>query len=128
MDLENRPMIVKVQNHEILIDAFYLGWFKAFHWVPVRKQKSVYFRTWIPGKPLGRWHYLHRLIAGNPFGKVVHHLDHNSLNNTRQNLIPMDPSAHEAHHRDNRCSIKFLAFSKEKPGHVQNPTLLPGRN
>jgi hypothetical protein len=49
------------------------------HWYAVTKEKDV-----LTGKT--HYHYMHRLIMGDPVGKLVDHIDDDGLMNTRENL------------------------------------------
>lgn len=63
----------------------------------------------------GRWRTLrmHRLIAGTPPRKVCHHLNHNSLDNRRKNLVNMTPQEHMAEHTNNTIRVKFKRNQSE---------------
>jgi hypothetical protein len=113
METEEKPMnrVVKIGIHSILIDECDAGWVNNHDWTSTKKQKSWYFRTWIARRPIGRWLYMHRLIANTPYGQVTHHRNRNSLDNRRANLVSLPPGVHEALHRDNGVTIKFDTLS-----------------
>lgn len=98
---------MEIGSHSILIDECMAGWVMNLDWVGTKKQKSWYFRTWVPRKPVGRWLYLHRLIANTPYGQVTHHKNRNSLDNRLANLINLPPGVHSALHKNNGVTIKF---------------------
>ena len=41
---------------------------------------------------------LHRLIMSTPPGQVCHHINHNTLDNRRENLVNLDPIEHRELH------------------------------
>jgi hypothetical protein len=64
----------------------------------------------------GRWAHLsmHRLITGAPKGKVVDHINHDTLDNRRENL-------RVGSHRDNMRNGKFALATHCPHGHEYSP-------
>lgn len=70
-------------------------------------------------------YYVHRLLAELYFGncEVVHHIDHNRLNNLKNNLEPMTFSQHAFHHHKGKdfrsddsikASITAMAIKRKR--------------
>ena len=63
------------------------------------------------------WTKLHRLIINAPPGKIVHHKNHNTLDNRKENLEVKTQAEHVAEHR-NGCGKGYtISKRKRKTGH-----------
>lgn len=78
-----------------------------YSWRAVKVHRSYYAKTTIESKH-GRYTIsMHRLVAKTPRGKVCHHINFNSLDNRKDNLLNMDKTAHTQLHRENKIIVKF---------------------
>jgi len=69
-----------------------------YHWFAKRSGSAVYAVRKIVSKGKAFFLRMHRQITHCPTGKIVHHLDGNSLNNQRNNLIVIDKCEHALYH------------------------------
>jgi len=54
------------------------------------------------------WEYEHRVVLGAPAGAQVHHINGNTLDNSIENLILLDPKSHRNEHGLNgKWSLKY---------------------
>jgi len=66
-----------------IVDAEDYEWLSKYKWCAVKKRNTWYAKTLrLDGGRLS----MHRLIAGAPRGLIVDHIDHNGLNNRKDNL------------------------------------------
>lgn len=75
-------------------DVFYQSWFCNYKWYARKAHGGFYAcRT---GKDNGKSYvkYLHRAIVNCPKGYEVHHINGNTLDNQRINLLILTPQAH----------------------------------
>jgi len=56
---------------------------------------------------------MHRLIAKTPPRMITHHLNHNTLDNRRGNLLNLTPQEHMMFHSNNKIRVKFDRNSKK---------------
>lgn len=66
----------------------------------------------------GQTHKVHRIVAsifcpGEAEGKVVHHKDHNTFNNSADNLMWLTPSEHRKIHRGDKSRSNALKWNWE---------------
>ena len=69
-------------NLKVLIDNKDIGLFNQYKWRYYKAGHTNYVVSNIKGKSV----YLHRLLMNPPKDMVVDHIDHNGLNNQRDNL------------------------------------------
>ena len=104
--LKNKAVSVSKQDKH-LIDSY------AWRIIPARQiENKWYVAANINNKTV----YLHRLIMGNPKGKVIDHIDRNPLNCTRDNLRVVSHSVNRLNCevRKNKKSCKYKGVFKDK--------------
>lgn len=77
------------QGQFAIVDAASFDWLNQWNWTAVwDDQTQSYYATRGITRPSGKQKtiLMHRLIAGDPDGKIVDHKDHDTLNNRRKNL------------------------------------------
>jgi len=75
-----------------LVDAADYPKISQYKWYASRKGKSIYAITLDGGREVA----MHRMIMKPRRGYIVHHRDHNGLNNRRDNLLVCTPRQHLA--------------------------------
>lgn len=89
------PLIPLGHGFFTIVDADVFLWAQNYDWRAVKSAGSWYaLRRIIVG---GKYHYfrLHREIMQCPEGMEVHHINGNSLDNRRCNLICVTPEEHK---------------------------------
>lgn len=83
---------------------------KEYRRYPNGKHPNYYYHKW---KENGRYHQelLHHAVyefykGKIPSGKVIHHIDHNPLNNDIGNLVAVTPSEHQKLHPEKLSEYK----------------------
>jgi len=94
VDTTPRRHVPISHGNECIIDAEDYGLISKYHWRCVRSAHNCYAvaRTQINGRT--RYIRMHRLIMSCPKGMVVHHINHNTLDNRRCNLVIMTVDDH----------------------------------
>ena len=81
-----------------IIDRGQLQLVSGFRWVAVRWHFRWYAYSYFDVHGNRSRVAMHRLIAETPAGELVHHLNKNSLDNRRSNLLNMTHRAHKTLH------------------------------
>lgn len=78
-----------------------------FKWRAVQHRRGYYARASFlrDGRKISI--SMHRFIAQTPFGMVCHHLNLNSLDNRRSNLLNCSKRYHDKFHADNNILIQY---------------------
>lgn len=92
------------QGKFALVDDEDFEWLNQWKWCAAKSKKFVYAVRKVKKKML----YLHRFITSAPKGKVVDHLNHDTLDNRRTNLRVCS-------YRENNLNLKELD-AKNKSG------------
>ena len=90
-----------------IVDADDLPSLNKYRWRAVKSARLLYAKTTIGKRPHRYDMSMHRLIARTPRKQVCHHINHNSLDNRRTNLVNMDPLTHTLEHIQNNFIVKF---------------------
>jgi len=90
-----------------LINAEDYELIEPYEWYAHQHHCSTYAAA--RAKIRGRWRTLrmHRLIAHTPPRMITHHLNHNTLDNRRENLLNLTSKEHTKYHTDNKIRVKF---------------------
>jgi hypothetical protein len=80
-------MTIKISSYDVLIDDDMADEILQYKWSVQSRRHGIYFAAKITG-PNGRKRivFLHRLIMGEPKGKIVDHKFGNHFDNRRENL------------------------------------------
>jgi len=89
-----------------IVDADYKAVLEKFSWRAVKAHCNWYAKATInaAGKILDI--SMHRFIAHTPRHYVCHHINHDSLDNRRENLVNMTKQSHASYHSLNNITIK----------------------
>jgi hypothetical protein len=89
-----------------IVDADYQKVLEKFSWRAVKAHCNYYAKATINsgGKKLDI--SMHRFVAHTPRHFVCHHINHDSLDNRRENLVNMTKQEHAAYHSLNNITIK----------------------
>lgn len=99
--------IILTEGLTALIDEADYELINPYKWYANRFRCSLYACTKTTVKGRKRTLRMHRLIAKTPPSKVTHHLNHNSLDNRRSNLLNLTPQEHMLFHSNNSIRVKF---------------------
>lgn len=86
-----------------VVDDLDYALLSSVSWFAARASNGMYYarrELVIDGRRQSFW--MHREIMAPPAGFVVHHIDRNSLNNRRENLVVLSPSEHTLIHPEDR--------------------------
>jgi len=77
-----------------LVDPRNFHWLNSFSWFPLKSASTVYVctRKIVKGRTLTV--RMHRLILNAPDWMKVHHINHNSFDNRRENLMLLTERQH----------------------------------
>ena len=95
------------QGKVCIVDALYKPILLKFNWRAVQAKRSWYAKADIVSHGKTITISMHRFIARTPRGMVCHHKNGNSLDNRKSNLENMTKKAHDLHHKNNKCLIKY---------------------
>lgn len=114
---ENCRWVLLTQGKFAIIDRDALQLVSGFRWVAVKWNFRwyAYSYTWLDGTRSRV--AMHRLIASTPPGELTHHLNKNSLDNRRSNLLNMTCRAHGALH-----GIRRFGRKKKRKTTIANST------
>lgn len=108
--------IISSQGDVILVDDQDYEWLSSYRWTVGRKPgRPLYARmTYTDAGGARRTAALHRMIMNPPKGYVVDHIDHNTLNNQRENLriCTLSENSRNARKRKGMQAPKGVAFIK----------------
>jgi hypothetical protein len=98
--------VVLSRGQMAVIDAADVGLVESFSWSVIPSPVGFYARS-------SKGVYMHRLITSCPKGKEVDHLNHNTLDNRRENLKV-------GSHKENMANGKFALTIVCPKGHAYN--------
>jgi len=104
---DNFSCIKLTQGKACIVDPDRLEALKKFTWRAVQAKRSWYAKADIQTKNGKVTICMHRFIAQTHFGDVCHHINGNSLDNRKSNLINMSKKEHDLHHKNNKILIKY---------------------
>ena len=82
-DRKGARLIELSHNKVAIVDAEDYDRLSQYKWCAVKRECTWYAKTFLlDGTPIS----IHRVITDAPKGLVVHHIDHNGLNNRKSNL------------------------------------------
>lgn len=118
-------IIPLTQGKVAIVDTKYVSYLRKFSWRAVRHKRSWYAKTTVMryGKQVDI--SMHRLIAQTPKELVCHHLNGNSLDNRRANLLNMTKRGHTLHHAHNKILVKYAEKYADKNSLPELPFLCP---
>jgi hypothetical protein len=98
-EIEQRipPFIIPLSKSKYaIVDRDLYQFLRKYHWKAVKSAHTFYAVAKF--SLVGQNHYIkmHRLIAKTPVGMVCHHINGNSLDNRRCNLVNMTPEEHDS--------------------------------
>ena len=91
--------------------------FKNLKWTVTKNRNKLYAQKMVNGKNI----YLHRYIMNCPKGKYVDHINHNTLDNRKQNLritTNADNLRNGEIRINNKTGVKGVYFDKERNKYV----------
>lgn len=80
------PEIMLTQGYSALVDEADYAEFNQYKWHAIKRKHTVYARRCVYKKGKQFAIYMHRAILRAPKGSCVDHLNHNGLDNRRDNL------------------------------------------
>lgn len=116
MPNDSHGIIQLTQDKFAIVDSDYVHVLRKFAWRAVQHKRSWYAKCTIT-------HYkkqvdisMHRFVARTTFGEVCHHINGNSLDNRRENLVNMTKDGHNLLHANNKILVKFEPTPTEMHG------------
>jgi len=94
-------------NKIAIVDEDRFEALSKFAWRAVKKRFNWYAQATIQTKGGPVEISMHRFIARTPLGMVCHHINRNSLDNRRSNLLNMTKFDHRRLHADNNLRKKI---------------------
>ena len=91
--------------------------FKNLKWTVTKNRNKLYAQKMVNGKNI----YLHRYIMNCPKGKYVDHINHNTLDNRKQNLRITNNADNLRNGEirvNNKTGVKGVYFDKERKKYV----------
>ena len=126
--MSDRSMAVPVGlEHDAIVDAADFRAVNAYPWVvQVVHGKYVYAKARIEGRPV----LMHRFLLDEPEGKVVDHINGNTLDNRRCNLRVVGRSesmGKRATNRNSATGVKGVMPVKGRPGFYRAAVVKNGK-
>lgn len=90
-----------------IVDASWYDRLIKYDWYPEQFHSSTYAVADIIVRGHKKKLRMHRLVANTPPGKITHHINHNSLDNRRANLLNLTKRGHNAEHSRGHIRIKY---------------------
>jgi len=122
--MENPTTQINLGNdYYALVDTDYAQVLEKFQWRAVKAHCNFYAKATInaDGKKLDI--SMHRFVAHTPRHYVCHHINHDSLDNRRENLVNMSKQEHSAYHSLNNITIKRdRNYIVKTPENLTTPT------
>ncbi|MHC4722148.1 MAG: HNH endonuclease [Planctomycetota bacterium] len=112
---EGARLIPLTRGKFAIVDAEDFEWLNRYKWNTLKGGRTYYARSWENGKTIR----MHRLITNAPKGLVVDHINHNGMDNRKQNLRLCTRLQNARNRRSCRgSSSKYKGVSKEKKENV----------
>lgn len=107
------------QNKHALVDDEDYEYLNQWKWQVVNMKDTFYAhrKIWLKREKRYKTICMHRIIMNAPNGRVVDHINHNSLDNQRENLRICTQSQNLGNSRlrsDNKSGIKGVYWSKNR--------------
>lgn len=101
--MNSNGLMMDIKGYQVLVDAEYMDMILDHNWYIVDEDTSIYFRTQDPCNK-EKMISLHRLIMGCTYGdgRVIDHINRNTLDNRRCNLRDADMQLNSYNRRLNR--------------------------
>jgi len=81
-------------NHTAIVDAELYPALRKYHWRAEKSHNVIYAIARIKRNGKTTTIRMHRLVMNCPPDKFVHHINHNSLDNRRENLLNVTQKQH----------------------------------
>lgn len=122
----NASFIPLTQNQIAIVDTEDYNWLNQYKWYAnYLRDIDGYYAVRSERLPVRRQVYMHRLIIDAPKGKVVDHINHNSLDNRRSNLRIVSRRQNSQNKKGNSSS-KYPGVSWNKREKKWYATILIG--
>lgn len=93
-----------------LVDAADCEGLSRHRWYATRRGRNLYAITYVRGRTV----YMHRMIMKPRWGYIVHHHDHNGLNNQRYNLRVCTQRQHQASRGPDGGASRFVGVYRHR--------------
>jgi hypothetical protein len=98
---------------EVLVDKKDFDWLSTYKWYLAKRGRNNYCYAIVEGSPV----LMHRLLLNPPSDKEIDHINHNGLDNRRENLRITDRAGNSQNHRlrlDNKSGYKGVDYHRHK--------------
>jgi len=117
---ESTPAFIKLgQGKFAIIDHADWPALSKFAWRAVKARRNWYAKATIYKAGVKIDICMHRFIARTRYPLVTHHINYNSLDNRRENLVNMTKKDHHLKHKLNNIQVRYTAnpqaFYKQFP-------------
>jgi hypothetical protein len=96
-----------------IIDATDFFELSKFHWTSRRSHSNIYAIRKVHKGKIYRTIFMHRQLLHVNSEIEVHHLNHNTLDNRRSNLEPLNPTLHRLQHTLDRIQKMPIDFENK---------------
>lgn len=117
---DNSALIDCGHGHFAIVDLDWFDVLSQFKWHTRKSFDKFYARTTIYVEGISRTIPMHRLVAMTPRSMVCHHLNHNSLDNRRFNLLNSTKEVHLDVHNLRRFVPSTAFKTRRKPEKSDN--------
>lgn len=95
-----------------IVDSDYVHVLRNFAWRAVQHKRSFYAKSTIVRDDNPIDISMHRFVARTKFPEVCHHINGDSLDNRRKNLVNMSTDGHNLLHANNKILIQYENHSQ----------------
>ena len=97
-EITNYSIILACGIHEILVDTEDYNGLSAFNWTVKKSFYRRYCGRWSKKNGKKIWVIMHRVITRCPHHMVIHHVNHNTFDNRKENLLMLTEYEHQKEH------------------------------